>query len=425
MPVATTSSEGYFTYEPSSPTSSSSSCPSSPSSSYRRPKTSPPLDVCVQINADIRANPTLNSPYFDLGGHIMNREYCMQNIIYPDETHETATLLDVGVRDLLPAPVPPPVPPPKSRTFEIKETPQKHGLGMFAAQNIPAGGLVAVEHPTVILPYVLGVEPDCEAELYAELLGRLSASTAERFLSLANCKPGSSLKGIMNTNAVAIALDVPDVPHAELSTHRAVFLNMSRCNHSCSPNAAWHYDSPSFSLSLEALRPIEAGEEITVAYITTTCSAAERSARLEAMYNFTCSCTICSLPPLALAQSDAARAELAVFWRHSNRIPSFEAWCRDPRMGDTVLIDAHKRALDLIEHEGLQVLDYGKHLDAIAMGYGALRNVYLFRAWMWRAREARPLGRLDAARVMQKWIREPETFPVWGWRRFSRGPRSS
>lgn len=84
-------------------------------------------------------------------------------------------------------------------------------------------------------------------------------------------------------------------------------------------------------------------------------------------------------------------------------------------MEDYALIDVHLRAVSLIESEGLEMLDYGKHLDAIAMGYGALRDVEQFREWTWKAREFRPADR-RASRVLEGWILDPETFPVWGWR---------
>ncbi|KAJ7435810.1 hypothetical protein B0H11DRAFT_1701227 [Mycena galericulata] len=372
------------------------------------------------MNADIRANPVLDSPYFDLAGHVGSRAYCMENLVYATSSDETAVLLDVGVRDLLPCPIPPPATPsPKARTFEIHKSEGENGLGMFAAQNIPAGGLILVERPTLVAPYIIGLPTDPESDLYGALLGRLSPDTVARFMALANCKPDCDLvEGIMRTNAIAVTLDVPDVPHPELTTHRAVFLNTSRCNHSCAPNAMWHWDVGSFSLALEALRPIPAGDEITVAYITPTYSRAERRAQLHAMYTFSCRCEVCARPAAAIAQSDAARAEIHAFWDSAD-VPAFEDWCLDPRLGDMALIDAHKRAVALIESEGLQMLEgYGKHLDAIAMGYGALRDVEEFRAWAWRARDARPVGRdAAAARVLQKWMIAPETFPVWGWRK--------
>ncbi|KAJ6479580.1 hypothetical protein C8R45DRAFT_832800 [Mycena sanguinolenta] len=377
------------------------------------------------MNANIRSNPSLDSPYFDLAGHIGSRAYCLHNIVYNDASDETATLLDVGVKDLIPILIPPPpVPAPKGVTFSIRKSEGKNGLGMFAAQNIPVGGLITVERPILVAPYIIGLQTHSESDCYTALLHRLPADTVAQFMELANCKPASEcgiVEGIIQTNAIAITLDVPDVPHPELSTHRAIFPNISRCNHSCGPNARWQWDVGSFSLSLVALRPIEAGQEITVAYITPTCSRTERRTKLKMIYNFSCRCEFCARPSSLTSKSDAARSELRAFWAS---LPSFEEWCLDPNIGDYALIDAHVRAVSLIESEGLEMLEYGKHLDAIAMGYGALRDVEQFREWAWRARDFRPMDP-DASRVLQTWILDPTTFPVWGWRGLAKSPREN
>ncbi|CAK5267958.1 unnamed protein product [Mycena citricolor] len=376
----------------------------------------PPLNVCNRMNAHIRTNPLLDSPYFDLAGHVGSRVYEAFRVPYAhDADTETAAFLDVGVRRLLPTPVPRArTAAPKGSTFSIQATPGgAAGQGMFASRNIPAGGTVLVERPAVVVPYLMTCfDRKTEADVYASLLRRLSPECAARLMGLANCTQRPGLEGVILTNAIAITLDVPEVPHAEVPTHRAVFLNTSRCNHSCGPNAQWRWDPTTFSLTLRALRPIPATEEITVAYVTPTHPHAARQKALKALYNFTCRCPHCLRP------NDAARAELHAFW---GAVPArFEAWCVDARLPDHLLIDAHKRAVQLIEAEGLETLGYCRHLDAIAMGYGALGEAEEFRAWSRRARDLRPIDtdeRRDELRVMLEWIDEPEKFPVWGWRR--------
>lgn len=236
--LATTSHTRSDTTMPSA-TASSSAEPKqvSASTSYLRRDhcRPPPLSFCSQINANIRANRTLDSPYFDLAGHIGNRAYCLHNVAYAGGSDETAALLDVGVKDLLPDLIPaPPVPPPKGLTFVVREGEGKHGLGMFAARNIPVGGLIAVERPILVAPYMIALQTHPESDFSTALLHRLSAETVERFMGLANCKPASEcdiVEGIIRTNAIAITLNVPSSPHPELPTHRGIFPNISRCNH--------------------------------------------------------------------------------------------------------------------------------------------------------------------------------------------------
>jgi hypothetical protein len=120
-------------------------------------------------------------------------------------------------------------------------------------------------------------------------------------------------EGIMRTNAFGV--DIPSAQGSELSTHRAVFLNTSRCNHrcvtdyrfylpfapdsdidyfiSCVPNATWRWDYTSFSLQLKAVRPISAGEEITIQYLSGIKDGKSRRERLRYAYNFECRCFSC------------------------------------------------------------------------------------------------------------------------------------
>jgi hypothetical protein len=109
----------------------------------------------------------------------------------------------------------------------------KKGFGMFARRDIPAQALILVEHPVVITPYLVGLATPL-SDLYAQLFNRLPPKLYWDLMRLANCKSAeecSPFEGIVCTNAIGIQLDVPDVPHPELSTHRAIFLNTSRCNH--------------------------------------------------------------------------------------------------------------------------------------------------------------------------------------------------
>ena len=108
-------------------------------------------------------------------------------------------------------------------------------------------------------------------------------------------------------------------------------------------------------------------------------------------------------------------------------LPSFEKWCLDPTFPDDILINAHMRALQFIEQDDDD--DYHhhhyhpthdtdiKHLDAIAMCYGALEDVDNFRKWMERVSEVRSRANPRQKFICSKWLSKPTTFPVWGWRR--------
>jgi len=68
------------------------------------------------------------------------------------------------------------------------------------------------------------------------------------------------------------------------------------------------------------------------------------------------------------------------------------------------------------DHHPTREMDI-KHLDAIAMCYGALEDADNFRKWLERVSEVRSKVKPEQKLVFSKWLSNPTTFPVWGWRR--------
>ncbi|KAG7443859.1 uncharacterized protein BT62DRAFT_921526 [Guyanagaster necrorhizus] len=295
--------------------------------------------------------------------------------------------------------------------FEIRHTgPKGTGLGMFARSSgggIPAGGTVLVEHPLLVMPHRRG------SFAIASLLEMVDPKGKTELMNLANAFPlEEKLGGIVRTNSL-VGIEMGGGAEEE---YRGVFLKLSRCNHSCSPNAHWTWDPASFSLTLEAVRPIAPHEEITIQYIDVCGSRAQRREELRMWFNFECVCPACSLPlHRQQRQSDFAREELARLMGHLRAV-TFEEWCASGTLWDGYLIRMHRRALEIREREGLEMLEVRRHVDAIAVCYGALGDVEMFRLWGGKAREMRVGGGGERA-VLDRWIEEPGVFPVWGWRR--------
>ncbi|KAG6816061.1 hypothetical protein H0H87_008893 [Tephrocybe sp. NHM501043] len=371
----------------------------------------PPPNVCARINHQVTSDPALARPFFDFAEHVRSRSYVMQNYIFDD--FESSVLLDQGVESLLPETFQPACEAPLY-TFEIGGAGDK-GEGMFALRDMPAGSLILVEHPIIVAPYLVGLSVSL-AEVYAKLLGRLPHRMRDEVLKLYS-GDSHTLEEIIRCNALGIQLEVPDVPHPELTTHRAVFLHTSRCNHSCGPNARWEWDTTTFSLYLFTVRPIVKGEEITIQYIPSTYPRHERHASLQDQYGFTCCCSYCALPSQdAILHSDTTRVALGQFWK---TLPPFEEWCLDQTLPDDRLVKLHLDALRMMKQEGLQVLDSERHVDAIAMCYGALADPDMFRAWTERVRDAKAMADPAQAQalVFAKWLSNPTSFPAWGWRK--------
>lgn len=226
--------------------------------------------------------------------------------------------------------------------------------------------------------------------------------------------------------------------------------------HSCAPNAKWDWNQDTFSLVLTSVRAIKPGEEITIAYVSPHLPSHERQSKLRTLHSFQCVCTICAQPAEALRQSDLARERLTAFWdrNEAQSIPSFKEWCenRDGVFGDRMLLDQHLWAVETIEDEGLEILDcqssssssapvitglssssstafpfevssshpwrdLGRHVDVIAMCYGALADVKSFKEWIVRAADARELERPEQRLAFKKWVANPMAFPAWGCRK--------
>ena len=192
--------------------------------------------------------------------------------------------------------------------------------------------------------------------------------------------------------------------------------------YSCDPNARWEWDLKRFSLVLTAVRPINEDEEITIPYVAPNMTNKERQDILSDFYGFKCLCPICALPSNDIQQCDPLRITKKKAIPPSSLLPSFEKWCLNPAFEDDILINAHKRALESIDisvakGDDHPARDISKHLDAIAMCYGALEDVDNFRMWMERVSEVRSRVKPEQKVVFSKWLSKPTTFPVWGWRR--------
>ncbi|CAA7263838.1 unnamed protein product [Cyclocybe aegerita] len=397
----------------------------------------PPPDLCAKVNDRLR---TATDNSFDFAEHVRHRTYVVRSLPLA-YGHECVVMLDAGVDALLPSEFPS-ISGVNGADFDVNKAPGK-GLGLFARRLFQCNEIILVEHPVVITPYLVG---PCVPllDVYADMFGRLSAEVVQAISGLSS--PGSwedledSYETILRANSVAISLPIPKETFAELATHKALFLLASRCNHSCGPNSKWEWDEKRFSLVLTAVRQINPGDEITIAYVSPHIPFDRRRQALLDVFAFECLCLHCIKPKMEIQQSDADRHAVSTFWNVENvssgpfaRLPAFDKWCLEPSIPSYILIDAHRHALDIIRDEGLEILDthpgsgpghrghphrdVARHIDAIAMCYGALEDADNFLIWIKRAAAAREMGDPEQKLVFSKWMSNPMSFPVWGWRK--------
>ncbi|KAG6855927.1 hypothetical protein H0H87_009361 [Tephrocybe sp. NHM501043] len=175
--------------------------------------------------------------------------------------------------------------------------PSAHGLGVFATVDIMPGDLIVAERPLLVFP---GYQPiPLPDGMPSQLSSAEKLQARKAFLALFNShtKDGLPMLGIARTNGIEFTVAGEGVTAQEKEMYRSVgvFDAISRVNHSCTPNATTLKNPSSFSLSLSALRPIQADEEIFISYGPSSEPTSERQSVLLS-HGFSCSCTLCIDP---------------------------------------------------------------------------------------------------------------------------------
>lgn len=185
------------------------------------------------------------------------------------------------------------------------------GLGVIATKHIERLTPVIVEKPILESPFQSkqhDLDPD---DILTKIQG-LSTEQQKSVLELSNCEPDPNydddvaclqhhIRGIIETNVFGGKVDETERSMGGI----ALCLQISRLNHSCSPNCEWRWNAAVDALPcVYALRDIEVGEELTLSYVLPTASRSDRRNELR-RYRFTCNCEACK----SIAQ-DAAREHI-------------------------------------------------------------------------------------------------------------------
>ncbi|KII86628.1 hypothetical protein PLICRDRAFT_43264 [Plicaturopsis crispa FD-325 SS-3] len=345
-------------------------------------------------------------------------EYRVREIVYRTGMRGQIMNTTPIIECLWPGHALPPCPdwPDESR-FEIVAMDGK-GEGMRATKDIAPGEVIVVEYPIVSIPYMTSTSQKTRKEQLDSIFERVrDPEHRAELLGLANCKPPEVCpreEGIVRTNGIAI---YPRVPPGTSEANRiasGVFLKISKCNHSCAFNASYKWDVHTFTLKLYAVKPIRAGEEITITYIGTLASSrADRRKVLKERYFFECECSGCALPtPKDVKASDSRRTALQDW---ESKRPPLDIRVRDLSKREQLLID-YKLAIAMYEKEGLQGDgQYPALMLNLAFIYARTADIDNFRLWMGNAKEQlrmqheeEHLQRATAA------LQDPKSFALWG-----------
>ncbi|KAF4616771.1 hypothetical protein D9613_008648 [Agrocybe pediades] len=340
----------------------------------------------------------------------------------PDDEAVISCILAANLIPLLPDPLPCPTKKYEHPAVRVLQTEHK-GAGLFALQDIPAGQVLLVEYPALILP-----AGKFSREVYDELGARLPEKRREELMSMANARSKeecpSYVEGIVRTNALQLELDPKGrLPEEEKEFYGGVYPYINRANHSCGPNAMVKWDPARFVTTFYSIRDISAGEEIVKTYVNPALPRQTRLDILEKNYRFTCDCPWCNVghsTPQELAQIAASDRDRALLGTWIFTHPGYKKWCRDLARADDVVISSYLEALSLSEKEGMHGLQ-NLFVEEIAMCYSALGDLDAFQKW---AKKTIQLTKVEdpvrAARFEEWLVDPPKKMKQWGWRKTQR-----
>jgi hypothetical protein len=244
----------------------------------------------------------------------------------------------------------------------------ERGFGVFARAAFEVGEELIREAAVIRMPNLPEEGGMAEASALA-LFASLPELKQRLVMSLSDAHHAEpTVWGTMKTNAIP-------TNDTSMPPSSGIFVLACRLNHSCKPNARYFWRQDLGRELVFAIRPIAAGEEVTVQYTQGYLPRAERRLVLRAGFNFMCACVACVH---ASPESDARRRAIQVL---IDRMPAVAQ--SDPQRA----LGMSERTLSLMEAEGADTpLDKGTiHYDAYqvacAMGNKRKMKEHLRHAW--------------------------------------------
>ncbi|KAK4445088.1 SET domain-containing protein 5 [Podospora aff. communis PSN243] len=187
--------------------------------------------------------------------------------------------------------------------FKVVDIPGK-GKGVVATRLIKRYEPIMVDYSVLLID--MGFATEVPARKGYRLLhaaaDRLANPDSVRTLGQSNGLAKDPIENVLRTNGFHTMLGG--------GQHMALYPLVSRINHACKPNAYNRFGLNSLQkVVIGAARDIQPGEEITISYITLGKPTSERKESLK-LWNFACTCDLCTSPASELAASDARRTKI-------------------------------------------------------------------------------------------------------------------
>ncbi|KAK0621876.1 hypothetical protein B0T17DRAFT_493603 [Bombardia bombarda] len=197
----------------------------------------------------------------------------------------------------------PPNPPP----YTIAPIPAK-GLGLLANTTLHRGTPIMRHTPAVLIhrSFLEHLPPRRQhALLDAAITQHLPLTLREAFLAqMGHFGNPHKISDILITNSFQMDLGGDD------NHHYGNFPEVSRFNHDCRPNVAFHIGAD-LTHTTTAVRAVQPGEELTISYLGMFEPRAMRQQRALQAWGFACTCSQCGLGEGPAAKSDGRLEEIA------------------------------------------------------------------------------------------------------------------
>ncbi|KAI0063077.1 hypothetical protein BV25DRAFT_1802905, partial [Artomyces pyxidatus] len=258
------------------------------------------------------------------------------------------------------------------------------GKGLLATVAIARGAEILRDRPLLVMPHVVGGAIERGTQF---IVDTLEAHNPQIF-ALHSCDldaraQGRDLRGILGTNSISIGA----LP-GHNADHGAVFEQISRINHSCSPNAHFRWNADGFWGEIRALRPIAKGEQVTISYQPVYQPYRVRQAALKEQYEFRCAFMACSRPACERQNSDKSRQTLTTITKNTDREVALAMWLAGTDLPEDLILTMGLQFAKMMDDEMLdEVQERVAIAHSLVTAYCALKEADKEKMWAERAAE--------------------------------------
>lgn len=186
--------------------------------------------------------------------------------------------------------------------YAVRPTVDYKGHGVFATERIECGTRILKEKPVLTLPRQQERDGKINYSILLSRFNALSDADKQLYLQLTTSEL-SSADGVSKdcfADSENLEMIISEVFSNNMFEHPtrqrgkgvAVFLTASRINHSCLPSVIAASNPEDDTMTFHALRDIDAGEELTISYISAAMKFRSREDAIR-KYGFDCACPAC------------------------------------------------------------------------------------------------------------------------------------